>query len=86
MNLLDEKLKKKLKLFENIDNEFGKEVKLNNKKPKKKKQKNNLPISNLTSEQFDKIYTNFLLDSNKIKINHQRQQIIIILIKIHLKI
>ena len=65
MNLLDEKLKKKLKLFENIDNEFGKEVKLNNKKPKKKKQKNNLPISNLTSEQFDKIYTNFLLDSNK---------------------
>jgi len=67
MNFLDEKLKEKLKIFQNIDNEYGKENKTLNKKSKNKKQKNNLPISNLTSEQFDQIYTNFLLDTNKLQ-------------------
>ncbi len=65
MNFINEKLKEKLRLFQNIDNEYGKDNKTLNKKPKTKKQKNNLPISNLTSEQFDQIYTNFLLDTNK---------------------
>ena len=77
MNFLDEKLKEKLKIFQNIDNEYGKENKTLNKKSKNKKQKNNLPISNLTSEQFDQIYTNFLLDTNKLQNqNNQKYHLI----------
>ena len=70
MNLLDQKLKEKLKLFDNIDKETESKLQSTIKKPKKKLN-NQLPTSNLTREQFNQIYSNFILDSNKHQQNMQ---------------
>lgn len=63
MNLIDKKLKDKLKLFENIDKQLGTDcprvktkARINDKTPKKEKG---------SSEQFDKIYSNFLLNNSQ---------------------
>ena len=63
MNLLDQKLKEKLKLFDNIDKECSTQI-LSSRKTMKKNSKTKFPTSNLTSEQFNEIYSNFLLDNN----------------------
>ena len=61
MNLIDQALKDKLKLFDEIDKELGTESSYKNTT---NKISNNFPknLKNLSTPQFDKIYSNFLLD------------------------
>ena len=53
MNLIDQALKDKLKLFDEIDRELGTESSYKNTTNK---------LNNNNNSQFDKIYSNFLLD------------------------
>ena len=94
MNLIDQALKDKLKLFDEIDRELGTESSYKNTTNK---------LNNNNNSQFDKIYSNFLLDqyqpknifnfktttktnSNNNTINNNKKKIIIIIIKKHLHI
>ena len=62
MNLLDQKLKDKLQLFDNIDKELeSSSFKLN--KSQKKLLNNSQSSSNIINPQFNQIYSNFLMDN-----------------------
>ena len=66
MNLIDQKLKEKLKLFEDIDRqlETGHSKNLNKVS---KNSKTSIKTSKTKSDQFDQIYCNFIFNQYKPK-------------------
>ena len=62
MNLIDQALKDKLKLFDEIDKELGTESSYKNTTNKINSNNFQKNIKNSSTPQFDKIYSNFLLD------------------------
>ena len=69
MNLINKKLKDKLKIFDDIDTQFLINLKNKNSHIEKSNNNNNLNsieiLKNATNEKFDKIYSDFLLNENK---------------------
>ena len=66
MNLIDQKLKDKLTIFDNID----KDIERNSFKIKKRQLNNSQSSSNIRIEQFNNIYSNFIIENKNYQKNN----------------